>query len=994
MDPTSLSPIEPTAQPTADLDFMGWTSPALHLAADRLVAAGSQGAGGSPVDLSRHLVALPGARAGRRLLELLLDRAQDQGRALRPPRVTTVGGLPELLAPPRRTLPPPLLERRLWAEVLRGIPASDLRLLVDEPPERSELKGWMGLAGTVMELERNVEAGDHDFASVARVCRDGVAFDDHRRWQLLARVQREVWNRLEDEGFRSRSVHRRRVAAGEEGASVEAGFQGDLWLVGVVEMPWIVRRVLAALGSRLQLRALVHAPPELADAFDGLGLVRPEVWAGMHAGLPDAAIRVAGGPRDQAELLVREVERAVEDADQLSAEDVTVGVPDPELVPFVQDKLAARGTASRQATGRPVERTLAFRLLDVVSDHLSHGDWDSLAGLLRHPDLKAMLDEALPSGQTPSAVADAYHARHLPRVVVGGDLPRAGSRGSGPRLMERLRDRLGERLIQPMGDHPRDRRPLSRWPASIARVLEGVYGGRELDPTRLGDRDTLEVVRGVAEALEGLAALPPELDEEVDGATALRLVLDELRGGMVPEPAEEEAVELLGWLELHLDDAPVLVVTGVNEPHLPESVTGDPFLPHGLRRRLRLLDNDTRWARDLYRLRAMAAARPDLVLVTGRRNGAGDPLRPSRLLLAEAPPVMARRLRGFLGEGEESAGSGVEGSGADARPDEAVTDPFALPPQPELSDLAPRDSLSVTGFRSLMRDPYAFALERILELEAVDDQARELDPLGFGVLAHRILQLFGESDARTSTDETELRRTLDHFLDREAEARFGVGVLPAVRVQVEQLRARLHAFAAWQAEWVEAGWRIAGVEVSPGGEGYRFEVDGRPFHLRGRIDRVDHHPASGRWVLFDYKTSARGEDPEKTHRKKAGRGRDAPMEWVDLQLPLYRHLIRGVRRADGEPLIPADELGRVELGYILLPDDVEEVGEAIATQWGEADLLEADETARDLIRFLRRNRFEWDPEATTIRAGDGLARVVGAGVYRDLDDEDEEDSDG
>lgn len=177
------------------------------------------------------------------------------------------------------------------------------------------------------------------------------------------------------------------------------------------------------------------------------------------------------------------------------------------------------------------------------------------------------------------------------------------------------------------------------------------------------------------------------------------------------------------------------------------------------------------------------------------------------------------------------------------------------------------------------------------------------------------------------------------------------------------------------------------MEASPAGEGFRLEVDGRPFHLRGRIDRVDHHPESGRWVLFDYKTSARARTPEDMHQKRAGRKKDDPMEWIDLQLPLYRHLVKGVRGADGGPLIPAQELDRVELGFVLLPEEVGDVGPALA-DWTSADLLGADERAREAIRFLRRNVFAWDPDSNTIGPDDDLARIVGAGVYRDLDDGD------
>lgn len=989
--------------PAATRHFTGWRRPALALAVELLA---QEYRTDEMWDLSSVVVALPGARAGRRLLELLLEAADRQGSALRPPRTVTVGRLPELLAPPQRAEPEPLLARRIWAEELRRLPLERLGRLVDPPPERAELAAWMDLAGTILSLEETVGAGGHDFRAVAAACGAGLLFDDRERWKVLAGAQEKVRARFDELGLRTRSDHRRQVVERGEARPGDAegapeGIQGDLWLVGVAELPAVVRGVLAVSANVLQLHAVVHAPDTLADAFDDLGCVRPEAWRSRPAEVPDEIIRLVGGPRDQADALVRELARVELEGSRPSAEDVTVGVPDPEVMPFLEDRLVAEGVSSRRAGGRRIEDAPAFRLLAAVAEYLAEGTWESFAALLRHPDVTEMPGSEGPGGRASLAAADRYHAQHLPGTPGAGPLPDTRRTRGEARAVEAMRDWLEGTLLKGM----RPRRRLSEWAAPVTDLLQGVYGGEELDPVRRRDRAVVEVARGVREALDGLASIPADLDEEVDGSTALRLLLQELRGRTVPAPAETEAVELLGWLELHLDDAPVLMVTGVNEPHLPESVTGDPFLPHALRQRLGLLDNDGRWARDLYRLEAMLASRETTVLISGRRNASGDPVRPSRLLLAEGGERTARRLIAFLRD-EGGGRDETEGPARDwargletpadgpSASSEVTARPFALPPEPEIRDTAPPDSLAVTAFRSLLRDPYRFALEHVLKLEPLDDGAREVDPAGFGDLAHRVLQAFGEGPGRDARGMAEIRRILDRLLDREVQRRFGSNALPAVRIQVEQLRARLHAFAQWQANWVADGWRIAGVEVTPAGRGQGFEVDGQPFYLRGRIDRVDHHRASGRWVLFDYKTSARARTPEQTHRKRTGRRGDDPREWVDLQLPLYRHLIRGVRTAAGEALIPPDEVEQVELGYINLPDDLDAVGEALATEWSRTDLLEAIARAREAVRLLRTNRFVWSPEENTIGPRDGLAPLVGAGAYRDLDDEEREEDGG
>jgi hypothetical protein len=74
--------------------FLGWKSGALEAAARYLCQNGeTQGL----VELTRHTVVVPSARAGRRLREILIEEAERRQLALFPPQIVTVGSLPEQL---------------------------------------------------------------------------------------------------------------------------------------------------------------------------------------------------------------------------------------------------------------------------------------------------------------------------------------------------------------------------------------------------------------------------------------------------------------------------------------------------------------------------------------------------------------------------------------------------------------------------------------------------------------------------------------------------------------------------------------------------------------------------------------------------------------------------------------------------------------------------------------------------------------------------------
>ncbi|MGW8268704.1 MAG: PD-(D/E)XK nuclease family protein, partial [Longimicrobiales bacterium] len=269
----------------------------------------------------------------------------------------------------------------------------------------------------------------------------------------------------------------------------------------------------------------------------------------------------------------------------------------------------------------------------------------------------------------------------------------------------------------------------------------------------------------------------------------------------------------------------------------------------------------------------------------------------------------------------------------------------------------PPTRIRVTDFGGLLADPYRWVLERILNLDPLDDEAREMDGRAFGSLAHLVLERFGTSPEVASPDPEVVEKKLSRLLDGAVHERFGRHPVPAVRIQTEQLRVRLGRFARWQADRIAEGWRVMCVEQQPE-PGVPFEVDGESILLRGKIDRIDHNEETGAWAVLDYKTGDDGKEPEEVHRKGRGAGR----RWVDLQLPLYRRLLAGVLGEDGAPVVPEDRQGDVGLGYILLPKSLDGVGHAMAA-WTADELAEAEETAKIVVRNLRRGAFSFDPKA-------------------------------
>jgi inactivated superfamily I helicase len=121
-------------------------------------------------------------------------------------------------------------------------------------------------------------------------------------------------------------------------------------------------------------------------------------------------------------------------------------------------------------------------------------------------------------------------------------------------------------------------------------------------------------------------------------------VLAQIAGLRVPEDPRAGQVEMLGWLDLHHDPAPILILAGFNDGAIPQAVSADAFLPDGLREHLGILSNGRRYARDLYLLEAIRHSRERVTFIAGRQAADGEPLTPSRLLLAGEQHLLPARV--------------------------------------------------------------------------------------------------------------------------------------------------------------------------------------------------------------------------------------------------------------------------------------------------------------------------------------------------------------
>ncbi|MGE4602672.1 MAG: PD-(D/E)XK nuclease family protein [Planctomycetota bacterium] len=885
-----------------DRVFLGTDGDALKSAADRILGSHQQRSDGirapsatGPFDLRHLVVVVPGRRVIRRLRRLLVEQARQQGRGLLPPRITTPGHLEQTVAATPKAMATPLEERIAWLQALRSS-APDILATIGLEPEMLEAPALLPLVKLLSRLCSDLR-------------RDGITLGTAAELAAAQDPQAALRLRAVESIEAKRSANLQRRGVTDSGTFSAPPISEDLQviLIGILELPVRMRQWL---DQHCQTQAWIDADEGAADLYDDFGCPVPEQWQARPCPQFDDPI-FSDDPRSLTAALI---DRIHQHSSVKSVDEVTIGLVDADLTPWLVEGFRRSQIPLHIAAGTPHHETSCGRLLRDLRSVIDTLSSHSVAGLARHPSVHRSLPrEENNKGRVldPIESIDRWSTRRQPVLATDSGAPAAVHHIC--KAIEPLRTGAGN---------------CSQRIEQLIQCLRDLVGVDDLGQPALGEPGRENLI----EAVNQLSHIVQYADDPLSGLDVVSLLVDLLEETPVPDRHDSTGINVLGWLELPFDGAGLLLLTGVTEGRLSPAPTGDPLLPHGVREELGLPGPRQRYARDTHLLHTLLDGRREVVVAMCSRDGEGNPLLPSRLLLQGSDGI--DHLARFLDKHKRTRFHLPE-TGSESSSPESLGPPRGVV-------LAPPDTVSITALSDWLEDPVLFQMNQVLGHRDCHDRDRQLNRLDFGTLVHWVLERFGKnSDLRDLTDEEQIGESLHLLLDRYRHDNIADPARSAVLVQLEQARVRLDAWARVQAQQRALGWQLVAAEVSLDADLCRIQVPGGEMGLSGRIDRIDYHPEQDRWRLLDYKTGDNAKDPEKDHRK----GPVNNKTWIKLQLPLYR-LFAPQLEIDGGP-VSAD----AEVGFFLLPASTDHTRIEIAS-WSEEDFEQARIHTQDAIEGI------------------------------------------
>ena len=900
-----------------ELTFLGWDAPAVQLVGDRLLELNRE----NPDAFRRATVVTLTAPSAKRLREYIAERAAEP---ILMPRIVQPGRLlPEKEGKENEQL-------IAWVRALQRLSPESYTTLLGEREGTLSDRRALGTAHQLLHLRTLLEQEAQTPEAIYRKLeqRSGDTSPD----QSFMDEESERWKE-----FSELCAEVDRLAPTNEPESRQPRPKEESMII-LAALPELTARLRETLEDVLaerpgHVKVWVNAPEEERAHFDAWGMPVTEHWSARPIDIPEESIL---RPADDAQDFGA---RAVREAGGCPSDEVVLGLCDPSFSSDLCTAFAhAEGNrwrlqlrAGRKLTTMDAAQ-LPARLLHYVETanqlHLSKKGTSPL-DIADSEYMFAFLDLLRTSVLLRNTPAEGAMDATLDEVI-SKNLP-----GSVQRFLNLLRKKNVDcfRRAQELCDLAQKCLTPSTLPEALIESADIIEGSCP-EPSH----DTLVISDALREAAQVGAA--PDITPELTLLMLQQRFENATCRPEQPDENDEPTVETVDWIELPYTRGKRLLLLGLHEGCVPEAGGNAGLLTEKLKELVGLPTQNSRSARDAFLLTALLKSRgaaDNVRILTARQGTDETPIAPSPLLLRfpedHADDLVKRVQKLFSDPGEakgtkdykqfrllrQTASSPVPVQTTEGNEEEYPMESIELIAQGKPNPFSLDTPFSPTLIKDFLTCPLRFWLNKLHGIspsDAYKDSTRELQANTYGTILHRILRQLVERypERPPGVEPNSLNREINEYARELLQQEFSAYAadrrdsLPVfLQNQRETMGESLRLFVDCHVKDLSEGWCCKHLEWSVNPD---LDLpDGSLAHLKMTIDRVDYNPNKKIYRIIDYKTS--GSPPKDKHLVSTQEdlfkermknfplylgGGGAVKRWGEVQLPLYAHALRQLKK--------------------------------------------------------------------------------------------------
>jgi len=835
-------------------------------------------------DLSELTIVLSGKRSQRRLLEILSEKCTNKNTLLSPPIFLTPKSFCKIFAEQFVNIPiASTIEQTIaWINAAGKCEEAINSILVKNnklPQERD----FFRVAQLIMPLHKTLSGEDLSIDQISKSSLIEDFEEEKKRWSAIAEIEKEYHNELENNNLID--PYKAILKAVNMADSNPKPVFKNLFVVNVVDSFKLFGKALQTQSKNLTI--ISYGDEEYFDNLGFLKTTNPKL-ENDFINFQINSIRFLNSPNEQADEILNIISNH---ADNSGYDDFVISAPDSQTHRPTIQVLESASIKCHNAAGISFKETEIGCLLSSLANCLEKDgcEMESFFELINHPLIENFIIKNLKisSIELYNKLSNKIFSKVCKHKIeiIDKTTFHFFTNKQYP-LVKQIPEFIFQEIIAPLSAKSK----IIDWPNKINAVFKKIFSTQFILPNDINisvHQDALDKWMQLSDEIVN-SIIPWK--ENCDAKTAILRFLSLLKNTALIPKSTGPVIDITGWLEIALDDSPIIIVSGFNEGIVPEKFSADPFLPNSLREKLNLPNYNNRFLRDKYITKCITEKTGNSYFIAGRRSAENDPLKPGKIFFCRDFENQAEVLKQFYApEKNEQKNNELEDQStknAECHPhfgslnmQQHITS-LKLPKEFKLN-IDFLNSLSVTAINDYLTCPFKFYLKRIHKIYAPDGFSNELEGLDIGNIIHHIIYKNIELIHSEENDDKTAQVLIEN-LNNMLKELYGVPLNPIIQIQRENLVRRLKAFVpAFRSTF--AGWEImkngdntkmAEYTIFP-----ELEIEGEKVKIKGVVDLVEKNNENI-FRIIDFKTGSKAKRKNDVFASKKE-------QWKDIQLILY-----------------------------------------------------------------------------------------------------------